>query len=160
MEYANLKNALERPFPPNRLHWRVGATAKDKTSGIALAYLDARDVKKRLDDVLGFDWQNRYTLSDNGLLICEIGVRVNDEWIWRANGAGDTKVEAEKGRASDAFKRAGTMWGIGTYLYSLRDKWMPLKPKGNSYELVGTPPLPEWATPEGYDKLISERKAA
>ena len=41
---------LSIPFPVNKIHWRVGATTKDKSKGIALAYVDARDVMKRLDD--------------------------------------------------------------------------------------------------------------
>lgn len=39
---------------------------------------------------------------------------------WRANGAGETGKEAAKGIYSDAFKRAGAMWGVGAYLYALR----------------------------------------
>ena len=138
----------------------MGATTKDKTSGIALAYIDARDVMKRLDEVMQFDWQCRYPLADNGLLICEIGLKIKDEWLWRANGAGDTQVEAEKGKASDAFKRAAVMWGIGRYLYSIPNSWVSITPAGRSYKLAARPQLPEWATPEGYDAIIEQRKAA
>ncbi len=157
---SDIKHALERPFPVNKIHWRCGATNKVKTSGIALAYIDARDVMKRLDDVMGFDWQSRYTLADNGLLIGEIGLKINDEWIWRANGAGDTQVEAEKGKASDAFKRAAVMWGIGRYLYNIPNTWVKITPAGRSYKLAERPELPTWATPEGYDSIIEQRKAA
>ena len=129
----DIKHQLERPFPANKIHWRVGATNKDKTKGIALAYIDARDVMRRLDDVMSGAWQNRYPLADNGLLICEIGLLLGDEWVWRANGAGDTQVEAEKGKASDAFKRAAVMWGIGRYLYSLPNTWVGLQPAGRTY---------------------------
>jgi hypothetical protein len=160
VEANEIKQALEMPFPVSRLHWRVGATLPDKSKGIALAYLNARDVKRRLDQVMGFDWQCRYPMSDAGLLICEIGLRINGEWIWRANGAGDTQVEAEKGKASDAFKRAGVMWGIGQYLYSLENMWVPIKPHGRSHVISGPPELPTWATPEGYKSLIEERAAA
>ena len=48
----NLQQRLERPFPVNRLRWRIGATNHDKTSAIALAYIDARDVMYRLDDAV------------------------------------------------------------------------------------------------------------
>jgi len=49
------------PFPPSQVSWRVGATNKDKTKGIALAYIDARDVMDRLDDVCGPEnWQVEY----------------------------------------------------------------------------------------------------
>ena len=115
---------------------------------------------RRLDDVCGFKWQNRYTLADSGLLVCEIGINIDGEWIWRANGAGDTQVEAEKGKASDAFKRAAVMWGIGRYLYSLPNTWEAIKPKGRSYELAARPTLPAWATPEGYTAMMKKRSKA
>lgn len=152
-----LKLALEMPFPPERIHWRCGARTKDKTKGIPLAYIDARDVMRRLDDVMGFNWQNRYNLADNGLLICEIGLLINDQWLWRANGAGDTEVEAEKGKASDAFKRAAVQWGIGRYLYSLPNVWLPIDQYSKFTE---QPKLPGWATPEGYMEAIKRREAA
>lgn len=155
-----LKLKLEMPFPPERIHWRVGATNGDKSKGIALAYLDARDVMRRLDDVCGMKWQNRYNLAADGLLICEIGIQIDGEWVWRANGAGDTQVEAEKGKASDAFKRAAVMWGIGRYLYSLPNEWVKITPAGRSYKLAEKPTLPAWATPEGYSAMMAKRRAA
>ena len=128
----NIFHELKKPFPVNRVHWRVGSTNAKKlkckpweaTEGSALAYIDARDVMSRLDDLMGADgWQNRYPLSDSGLLICEIGLNFNGEWLWKANGAGDTQVAAEKGKCSDAFKRAAELWGNGRYLYSLKFSW-------------------------------------
>lgn len=156
----DIKLALEMPFHPSRIHWRVGATNGDKSQGIALAYLDARDVMRRLDEVMGFNWQAKYSLADSGLLICDIGLKIESEWIWRANGAGDTQVEAEKGKASDAFKRAAVMWGVGRYLYSLPNEWVPIKQKGRSYVLASSPQLPAWATPEGYKQAMEKRSAA
>lgn len=153
----DIKQKLERPFPQNSLHWRTGATTKDKQKGIALAYIDARDAMKRLDDVVGFEgWQCRYSHSGDGVVICEIGLRLNNEWLWRANGAGDTQVEAEKGRLSDAFKRAAVMWGVGRYLYKLPNVWVPI----DQYKRIAeTPKLPNWATPEGYDEIMAKKEA-
>lgn len=155
----NIFDKLKRPFPVNRIHWRVGATTRDKSNCIPLAYVDARDVMQRLDDVCGpTGWQCRYPLSDSGLLICEIGIHCevfgdeSDEWIWKSNGAGDTQVEAEKGKASDAFKRAAVLWGIARYLYALPNVWVAYD--GKNF----TPPsLPHWATPEGYDEIMKKR---
>src|SRR5690625_2037857 len=56
-EYKELLRKLAAPFDPARIHWRVGATTKDKSKGIALAYINARDVMRRLDQVMGLDWQ-------------------------------------------------------------------------------------------------------
>lgn len=149
---------LREPFPVKSIHWRVGATSKDKSKGIALAYIDSRDVMKRLDDVMGPEnWQDRYPWSDGGRLVCEIGLRINNEWLWKANGAGDTQVEAEKGAFSDAFKRAAVLWGIGRYLYMLPNVWTPLDERR---QLKETPMLPVWATPEGYREMLAKRKAA
>ena len=101
---SDIWKQLKEPFEPALIHWRIGATSGDKKSGIALAYIDARDVMKRLDDVVGtVNWQCRYPFAG----CCEIGIRESgDTWIWKSNGAGETDVEGEKGQYSDAFKRA------------------------------------------------------
>jgi len=131
----NTFDRLKAPFPPSSVHWRVGSTNKDKTNGLALAYLDARDVMERLDEVVGPDrWQNRYPHA-NGKTVCEIGIKIGDEWIWKADGSGDTDVEAEKGALSDAFKRAAVRWGIGQYLYGLGNVWVEIEPFGRSYKI-------------------------
>lgn len=130
----NLRD-LAAPFPAADISWRVGATSGDKTKGIALAYIDARDVMHRLDSVCGPEnWQCDYPWSDGKRLVCRVGVRIGNEWIWKANGAGDTDVEAEKGAMSDAFKRAAVLWGIGQYLYDLTNIWVPLEAAGKSYK--------------------------
>lgn len=136
-----LFDALKEPFDPRVISWRVGATSGDKKSGIALAYIDARDVMKRLDDVCGLEWQDRYPFAG----CCEIGLKINGEWLWRSNGADETNVEGVKGQYSDAFKRAAVLWGIGRYLYYLPNVWVPL----NDKKAIITPPkLPDWALPK------------
>lgn len=147
-EMARIAWALKEPFDPRVIHWRVGATNQDKTKGIALAYLNARDAMKRLDDVMGMKWQCRYPFEG----CCEIGLFIDGEWIWRSNGAGETDIEGEKGRYSDAFKRAAVMWGIGRYLYYLPNTWFAIKPKGKSHVLAEQPTLPEWALPKPRDQ--------
>ena len=116
----SITDELKEPFDRKVVHWRVGATNAKKlgckpweaTKGIALAYIDARDVMKRLDDVMPDMWQDRYPFEG----CCEIGLKIDGEWLWRANGAGVTDVEGEKGQYSDAFKRAAVLWGVGRYL--------------------------------------------
>jgi len=153
-----LQQKLECPFPPAAVSWRIGRKSSDKKSAMLLAYIDARDVMERLDKAVGFaNWQCRYTLAEAGLLVCEIGLRVDGEWIWRANGAGDTQVEAEKGKCSDAFKRAAVVWGIGRYLYGLPSPRVELDQYGKWSK---DPPLPDWATPRGYIEILKTEKAA
>lgn len=138
-------NALAAPFPPARVSWRVGATNADKTKGMALAYLDARDFLERLDAVCGpAGWQCEYVDMTNGTMCCRIGIKVDNEWIWKANGGSniaesdkaDAQEMAAKGGYSDAFKRAGVQWGIGRYLYDLDSPWVAIEQKGRSYVIV------------------------
>ena len=128
--------ALRAPFPPDAVSWRVGSTNQDKSKGLALAYIDARDVMERLDDVVGPEnWQNRYSHAANKT-VCDLGIRIDGEWLWKANGAGDTDIEGEKGALSDALKRAAVHWGIGRYLYDLKSPWVRLEPFGRSYRIA------------------------
>lgn len=127
---------LSAPFPAGQISWRIGSTSGDKKKGLALAYIDARDVMARLDDVCGPQgWQCRYPHA-NGKTVCEIGIKVSDEWIWKADGAGDSDVEAEKGALSDAFKRAAVRWGIGRYLYELPSPWVEIESAGRSFKIA------------------------
>lgn len=131
---------LSSTFDKSQISWRAQSVTKDGKKAMALAYIDARDVMRRLDEVVGVaGWQCRYTSSDKKT-ICEIGIKIADEWIWKANGAGDTDIEAEKGAISDAFKRAAVMWGIGRYLYDLDAPWVPC----SSYERSGKHVWQSW----------------
>jgi len=140
-----LLRQLKEPFKPEFLKWRVGATSKDKTKAIALAYLDAREVYKRLDDVCGLGgWQDKL-IEINGGFICELSIRVGDEWITKSDSADFTDIESIKGGASSALKRAASVWGVGRYLYYLPNKWVEL----NEYkQLKEIPALPDWALPD------------
>ena len=130
METSINMDGLRAPFNPTLISFRVGATNNDKTKGIALAYLTARDVMERLDNVCGpANWQCRYPFTG----CCDIGIRINGEWVWKANGAGQTDIEGDKGIFSDAFKRAAVLWGIGRYLYDLPNTWFPIEAHGRSY---------------------------
>lgn len=122
---------LKDPFPVNLISWRVGATNAKKnggkaTSGIALAYIDARDVMERLDTVCGIENYQVLHPHANGKTSCRIGIKIKDEWIWKENGAGDSAMDAEKGAFSDSFKRAAVLWGVGRYLYDVPNIWVDL----------------------------------
>lgn len=158
---------LRAPFSPERVSWRVGPTAEDGTRGLALAYIDARDVADRLDEVCGpAGWQNRYSHA-NGKTVCDLGILCDGQWIWKADGAGDTDVEAEKGALSDAFKRAGVRWGIGRYLYDVESVWVETEGKGKVKRiprhelarlrsiLAGVPPPPR-SLREAQNKLATD----
>lgn len=126
--------ALTAPFPASEIQWRVGHTSdkSGKLMGLALAYYDCRALYDQLDKVCGpANWQIRYPHA-NGKTCAEIGIKIGDEWVWKANGAGDTDFEAEKGAFSDAAKRAGVAWGIGRYLYEMKDTWVECEAFGKT----------------------------
>jgi hypothetical protein len=118
--------ALAAPFPPEAVSWRIGRMGADG-KGMALAYIDARDVMERLDQAVGpANWQDRYEFA-GPRTVCYLSIRIDGEWITKADGAGDSDVEAEKGAISDALKRAGVKWGIARYLYTIPSPWVEVK---------------------------------
>jgi len=118
---------LNEPFSAAQIHWRPGSTNKDKTSSMALGYIDARDVMDRLDAVCGIGgWQCEHPWSDGKKMNCRLGIKIDGEWVWKSDGAGDTSVEADKGAFSDALKRVAVSWGVGRDLYSLPNWWEPI----------------------------------
>ena len=151
---------LAKPFPAEDIEWRVGATNKDKTKGVALAYITARAVMNRLDEVLGPEnWTDNYlpipgTNHDTKGYICSISIRLDNNWVSKQDGADESNMESIKGGLSDAFKRAAVKWGVGRYLYDLPNNWVPIDSYGNSYKLSMTPSLPAWALPEGTAPVV------
>lgn len=97
----------------------------DKGCGLLL-YKTARTDYALLDETVGMmKWQNDYQVID-GKMYC--GIAVMDDlgnWVWKWNCGTESNTEAEKGQASDAMKRAGFAWGIGTELYSAPFIWIP-----------------------------------
>lgn len=94
---------------------------------VALLYKTARTDYQLLDETVGmYNWQNKYEVID-GKMYCGIAIRdtVKCEWVWKYNCGTESETEAEKGQASDAMKRAGFCWGIGTELYSSPFIWIP-----------------------------------
>lgn len=135
----DLFDALSAPFPIEMIDWRVGPTNEkyikegEAIKGQPLCYIDARTVMDRLDSICGPDgWQCNYTAGVGGSIVCNLGIRIGGEWIWKADGAGATDMEGEKGALSDAFKRSGVRWGIGRYLYDLKSPRITLEKRGKS----------------------------
>lgn len=157
--------ALIAPFTEEDLEWRVqsaGETNSGQVWARVLCYVTARAVMNRLDEVFGPEnWQDQYTTGPAGGVLCGIGVRVNDEWVWKWDGADNTDVEAVKGGLSSALKRTAVKWGIGRYLYRLEDNFAKIHRDGRfrgSFEdrskkrkrfRWDPPALPKWALPEG-----------
>lgn len=113
----DLKN--EMPYK-----WRVQSFSKNKASCSCVAYIDARDVMNRLDDVVGPDnWQDDYKVIHDQMF-AGIGIKINGQWVWKWDTGTESQTEKEKGIVSDAFKRAAVKWGIGRFLYDLEIKYL------------------------------------
>lgn len=147
---------LSRPFKDSQIHWRVGATNKQKTMAMPLAYIDARDVMDRLDEVVGpGHWSDSYAETASGILICTLTIDYPGIGpVSKSDGAGQTDFEGEKGGISDAFKRAGVKHGIGRYLYGFGAQWVALDERGRLKE---TPKIPPEFSEQGYKASASRR---
>ena len=151
---------LKEKFDEKDLEFRVGATNSDKTMGLALAYVQARAIQNRLDEVVGFEnWKVSYKEIQGGFL-CTLSIRINDEWISKEDGAGITDYQSIKGGISNAFKRvASSGFGIGRYLYNARDSWCVIKPQGKGFVFAETPKLQLNEEKESQPKAETRPKA-
>lgn len=149
MEEKEIQEKLSAPFLPSEIEWRISATNKDKTKGIAVPYITNRAIMNRLDSIFGiFGWKNEFIANDKSK-ICGISIKFGDIWYTKYDGADDTNIEATKGGISNAMKRAAVQWGIGRYLYKLPTFWVSIEQIGKTSKIKGKPPeLPNWALPK------------
>lgn len=83
-----------------------------------LLYKDARVDQRILDETVGpLNWQRHHT-RDNANCIVSIWDETKKQWIEKEDTGKESFAEAEKGLASDSFKRACFNWGIGRELYT------------------------------------------
>jgi len=85
-----------------------------------LLYKDARCDMRILDETVGPEkWQRSHEVI-NGNLFCNVSIYCEDqgEWVTKQDVGTESNTEAEKGQASDSFKRACFNWGIGRELYT------------------------------------------
>ena len=97
-----------------------------------LLYKDARVDMNLLDEVVKpMNWKREHS-RDNANCIVSIWDAEKCQWISKEDTGTESKTEAEKGLASDSFKRACVNWGIGRELYSAPKIWITLN-KGEYY---------------------------
>lgn len=83
-----------------------------------LLYKDARCDQNILDETVGAkNWMRHHT-RDNANCIVAIWDEDKKQWIEKEDTGTESYTEAEKGLASDSFKRACFNWGIGRELYT------------------------------------------
>lgn len=127
MQLSDVMSALAAPFDAGAIEVKPGATTKDKTKALALAYADPRVYQERLDHVVGPDaWADDYqpmpSASTTVALLCRLtilGVTKADVGESPANDP-----NAWTSAAAQAFKRAASKFGLGRYLYGLPSIWV------------------------------------
>ena len=170
---------LAEPFPADDIEWRVQSSGLSNGNPWArvLAYVTARAIMARLDEVVGPEnWKPRYTYEGGGVM-CHLAIRTAREvggdeliyWVEKADGAEQTDIEKFKGGISSALKRAGAVWGIGRYLYKLESGFAECdkntkrhpnygKTKDGTQFSWAAPELPEWALPKEKKKTKKAQK--
>lgn len=152
--WDEIKRQLAAPFHSYYVGWKAQATSKDKTRTLAVAYIDARTVMDRLDQVVGpGNWSDTYRLISAGdgefAIECTLalfGVYKSDVGIAEEEDDGSS-ASVSKSAYSDALKRAAVKWGIGRYLYRIPKQWVGYDAARK--QLTETPELPAWALPGG-----------
>lgn len=180
---------LSDPFPASDIEWRVSRAGVGGKQGIycrVLAYITARAIQARLDEVCGPEnWrvEEPRILSINGKSAFAVGISIRlsvlrggpnghfeDEWVTKWDTAEPTNIEPAKGGFSGAMKRAGAQWGIGRYLYYLDEAfaetsehdpgvrgWHYAKlPKDGGAYYWKEPTLPGWALPKEKEAEVSK----
>jgi hypothetical protein len=120
--------ALSGPFEPTEVRFKPAVVSGSRA--LALAYVDARAIQDRLDDVLGVaGWQDDYELLPDGSVVCRLRLRLGGEWITKVDVGGPSEQpdggDRLKAAFSDSLKRAAVKFGIGRYLYRLPSRPEP-----------------------------------
>lgn len=99
--------------------------AKCTQNGVVLLlYKDARVDQNILDETVGsMNWQRRHN-RDNANCVVSLWDDEKKMWIEKEDTGKESNTEAEKGLASDSFKRACFNWGIGRELYTAPFIWV------------------------------------
>lgn len=159
----DLVAALEVPFDPSQIEWRVMNTTKNQqpARGQVVPYADQRAYTDRLNTLLTpAGWTRKYTIHTSAnferskdqkivakvLVTCELTIfgvgshsATGEEWADDDNAG--TAAEAQ------SFKRACSCFGLGRYLYYFTGTWVDLDDRKRPKSV---PQLAGWATPAGW----------
>jgi hypothetical protein len=159
-----IMKALAAPFDPAHVRFKPAVVSGNRA--LALAYVDARVIQDRLDEVLGVTgWQDDYQILDDGSVVCRLRLRLGGEWITKVDVGGPSEQpdggDRLKAAFSDALKRASVKFGIGRYLYRLAAQWHDYDPQRRQF--VRPPTLPPSALPApktGRKEVRTEKREA
>jgi len=143
-----LTHLLTRPFDPGAVKFKPAVVSGNRA--MALAYVDARVIQDRLDEVLSVGgWQDDYEALPDGSVICRLRLRLGKRWVTKVDVGGPSEQpdggDRMKAAFSDALKRAAVKFGIGRYLYRLPAQWADYDPQRRQF--VQPPRLPASALP-------------
>jgi len=163
----DIKMALEVPFDPSEIKWRVTATSTQQTKlgpqkrGQVVAYADQRAYTDRLNAIFGeWGWTRNYDVqvaqnferkssSDKTQTAISAKVvvvsRVTIHQLGTHTGVGEEWADDENAATraeAQSFKRACACFGLGRYLYDFDKVWVDLDQYNRPIE---TPRLPDWA---------------
>lgn len=111
-----------RKLRADEIECRIG-TITDKGVSLLL-YKDARCDMNILDETFGaMNWKREHA-RDNRNCIVSVWDSDKKEWVSKEDTGTESNTEAEKGLASDSFKRACVNWGIGRELYTAPFIWV------------------------------------
>ena len=169
MAEINLEKFNE-PLGVEHIEFKISQVTKTKDAVWAsiLAYKDARTDMQILDEAVGqMNWMVEYQRDSKGVLQCTLSIWDTDklQWISKTSNGVESDFESEKGEYSDAFKRAGFMWGIGRMLYDFPSIWIQLS-DGDWYEKDGKVKASNrlrpndwvWTVTSDYQDVKAERK--
>lgn len=138
MNIREIVQALKEPMP---YQWRV--QSKTKTGKVMCsAYIDARDVMNRLDEVC--TWEVSYRehadfVSATIRIHTDDGSYERSDWGNRLENDPQDQMygQAMKSAASDAFKRAAVAWGVGRFIYDIDMVFLPCDQYGSPLDAQG-----------------------
>lgn len=90
-----------------------------------LLYKDARVDMDILDETVGPMFWQREHKELKGNIYCGVSIFDGKQWATKWDSGSESNTEAEKGEASDSFKRACVNWGIGRELYTAPFIYIP-----------------------------------
>jgi hypothetical protein len=144
-----LTAALAAPFEPREVKFKPQMVKNNRC--LAMAYIDARLIQDRLDEVLGVEnWEDAYRILPDGSVMCRLRCKLGDRWITKTDVGSPSEQpdvgDRLKAAFSDALKRAAVKFGIGRYLYRLPASWVDYDPVKK--QIVAPPQLPAFAQPK------------
>lgn len=147
-DVESITQALSAPFDRSEVKFKPAVVSGNRA--LALAYVDARAIQDRLDEVLGvLGWQDSYRVLPDGSVMCRLRLKIGGEWITKVDVGGQSEQpdggDRLKAAVSDALKRAAVKFGIGRYLYRLPQQWCDYDP--HKRQFVKPPTLPTSVLP-------------